>query len=68
MSESIDELECYKYLLRLSEGLWMNAGIPEDLKKKYEIIKAKNFEKIPSNNKLKNDCKLKSPPMTSQPF
>lgn len=58
MSESIEELDSYKYLLRISEELWVNAGIPEDLKKKYEIIKEKTFEKVRSS-KLKNDCKFK---------
>jgi hypothetical protein len=58
MSEFTDEIDCYKYLLRLSEELWKNAGVPEDLKKKYELIKEKSFEKV-RVNKMKNDCTFK---------
>ena len=55
MTETIDELDCYRYLLRLSEELWNNAGVPDELRKKYELIKERTFEKVQAS-KLKNNC------------
>lgn len=55
MGDFTEELDCYKYLLKLSEELWRNAGVPEELKKKYELVKDKTFEKV-RGNKMKNDC------------
>ena len=55
MSDLTNPLNAYKYLLKLTEELLGYAGIPEELKKKYELIKEKTLEKVKHGSFL-SDC------------
>ena len=54
MSETLEEIEAYRYILRLAEDLLLHAGIPDELKKKYNLVKDITMNKIRSNA-LKTD-------------
>jgi len=53
MSSSTSELQsqinAYKHVLKVSEELLSFAGLPEELKKKYDLVKEKTLEKFKSN-------------------
>ena len=46
MSDFTDEIDAFRYLLKLAEDLLMHSGIPEELKKKYNLVKDITLEKI----------------------
>ncbi len=46
MSDLTNPLNAYKHLLKLTEELLGYAGIPEELQKKYEMVKEKTLEKV----------------------
>lgn len=55
MSDLATQLEGYKHLLKLTEELLTYAGIPEELQKKYDLIKDKTFQKLRTSSVL-SDC------------
>ena len=56
-SDLVSQLNGYKHILKLSEELLGYAGIPEELKKKYDLVKEKTLEKFKSNPAL-NDSNI----------
>jgi len=48
-SDLQSQINAYKHILKLSEELLGYAGIPEELKKKYDLVKEKTLEKFKSN-------------------
>ena len=49
MSETLEEIDAYRYILRLAEDLLLHAGIPEELQKKYNLVKDITMHKIKPN-------------------